>query len=74
VTAKGKNITGTGVTGAPFTSKKDAEIHNADGDLTLTWPGTVTSVTITYVAGDPTNSSEEGQHIGIGKFAYNNCA
>jgi hypothetical protein len=74
VTAHGKNVVGTGASGDPFTTNKEAEIHNADGDLTLTWPGPVTQVQVVYRAGDAQNTSGNGQHIGVGLFSYDNCS
>jgi hypothetical protein len=73
VATKGPDVSGSGTTADPFTANVEAEIHTNAGDLTLVWPGTVTSVTVTYIAADKDNKSELGQHIGIGKFGYNNC-
>jgi hypothetical protein len=71
--AKSANVVGAGAAGDPFTSKVEGEIHTSAGDLTLTWPAPLRTVTITYVAGDQTNASDIGQHIGVGQFSYSNC-
>jgi hypothetical protein len=74
VAARGPNVVGTGASGDPFVASVEAEIHTSAGDVRLTWPGAVTQVKITYVAGDRKNSSGLGQHIGVGQFAYDSCA
>jgi hypothetical protein len=70
----GPNVSGSGLAGDPFTANVDAEIHTAAGDLTLTWAGPLTTAQISYRAGDAANTSTNGQHIGVGKIGFSNCA
>jgi hypothetical protein len=69
----GQYVTGAGTSANPFTSSHNGGITSARGDVTLTWPFSLKQITITYIAADTDNSSDIGQHIGVGKFAFNNC-
>jgi hypothetical protein len=73
VSAKGPNVVGSGTSADPFTSKVEAEIHTAAGDLTLTWPGPLSVVQLFFRVGDTKNTSSQGQHVGVGKIGFDSC-
>jgi len=73
VSTKGPNVVGSGTSADPFTSKVEAEIHTAAGDLTLTWPGPLSVVQLFFRVGDTKNTSSNGQHIGVGKIGFDSC-
>jgi hypothetical protein len=67
---KSSNVNGSGTSGSPFTAKNNGGISNATGDVVVTWTGPLTQVQITYRAADQDNTSDIGQHIGIGKIGF----
>lgn len=74
------NVKGTGNANAsppdPFTAVGQGAIDGTapnSGDVVLTWPQPISTVTIRYVAADLSNKSSLGQHIGVGQFAFNGC-
>ena len=69
VATPAKNVVGAGTAANPYTTKLDGGIENADGDLALFWAGPLSQVSITYLAADQDNTSDIGQHIGIGQLA-----
>ncbi|HEX4471803.1 MAG TPA: hypothetical protein VH085_07535 [Nocardioides sp.] len=71
--AQGPNVVGSGTSADPFTSKVNAEIHTAAGDLTLTWPGPLSVVQLFFRVGDTKNTSTRGQHVGVGKIGFDGC-
>ena len=73
VVAKGVNVVGSGTSADPFISTVKKDIYTDAGDLTLTWPGPLTVVQVFFRAGDLTNTSSTGQHIGVGKIGFDNC-
>lgn len=69
----GGNIQGAGTAGNPFNPINfgDTPISSGLGDVRITFPGSVSAVSIRYVAGATGNS--QNQHVGIGDFSYNAC-
>jgi hypothetical protein len=69
----GGNIQGNGTAGSPFNpiAFGDTPISSGLGDVRVTYPGSVSSLSIRYLAGATGNSSN--QHVGIGDFSYNVC-
>lgn len=69
----GTNIQGDGTISNPFRpiNLGDTPIDGGAGRVRLTWPGSVSVVKITYIAGQTGNSTN--QHIGIGDISFNAC-
>ncbi|MEJ1089332.1 hypothetical protein WDU99_13505 [Microbacterium sp. Mu-80] len=70
--SRGSNITGAGTSSNPFQpiAWGDTPINEGAGRVRVTWPGTVQTVTVRYVAGQ---NSSSNQHIGIGDLSYEAC-
>ncbi len=68
-----KDPTVAGSVDKPFKSNESGDRLSSRGDVTLTWPGYVSKIKVTYVAADEDNASDDGQHIGLGKFSVSSC-
>lgn len=71
----GSNIQGTGTQDKPFrpVTVGDTPISSGQGDVRLTWAGSVSQVVIRYIAGK--NGSSQNQHIGLGNLSHDvECA
>ena len=68
------NVLGKGTAGDPFTGAADKSLATDDssGDVTVTFPGTVSVVTISCTAGI-TQTTATSQYVGVGGFSYDNC-
>jgi hypothetical protein len=66
-------VTGSGSAADPFKCSQNVELGDARGDVILNWAGQVKQIVITYTAADAQNQSDNGQHIGVGKFGYIDC-
>jgi hypothetical protein len=75
VLSRGSNVVGTGTTADPFTGQADLAVTSKDpsGDVTVTWPGQVQQVTVSYTAGIA-QTSKTTQYVGVGGFSYDNCS
>lgn len=71
--ALGTNIQGAGTSSSPFRpiAWGDTPIDGGAGRVKVTWPGSVSQVTVTYIAGITGNS--QNQHIGIGDISFDAC-
>ena len=71
--ARGANIQGAGTSGDPIRpiDEGDTPISSGLGDVRITWPGLVQTVTFTYRAGMTGNSAN--QHIGLGNISFSDC-
>lgn len=71
--ARGSNIQGAGTSGDPIRpiNVGDTPISSGLGDVRITWPGPIQTVTFTYRAGITGNS--QNQHIGLGNISFSDC-
>lgn len=69
----GSNLQGAGTTASPFRPVNwgDTPISSGLGDVRVTWPGSVSQITIRYISG--ITGSSTNQHIGIGDLSYDAC-
>jgi len=70
VSTPAPEVIGNGTVANPFRSSFDGNFNSSRGDLTLTWPGSLSQVRLTYLAMDDVNASSIGQHIGIGNIGF----
>jgi hypothetical protein len=72
---KGANVSGAGTSASPFRSTVNENTANTNqaAHVQLTWPTAVTQVQVSYRAADLVGDSPNGQHIGIGELAFDNC-
>lgn len=70
---RGSNIVGTGTASDPFQPNAwgDTPIASGQGDVRLTWPGSIAQVKVKYRAG--IDGSSSNQHIGLGNLRYAAC-
>jgi hypothetical protein len=63
-------LAGVGTAANPFKATGDwsLTLDRNNGDVSLTWPGAVTKVTVQFLAFDTIGNSQNGQHIGVGNF------
>lgn len=80
VLTRGSNVIGSGTAADPFVANtaNAKAVEGADNNVAsrvrVVWPGSLTRVSVTYVAADAKSASTTGPYIGVGTFSYNNCA
>lgn len=72
--ALGSNIQGAGTQANPFNAINwgDTPIVSGQGDVRITYPGSVSQVVVRYVAAQ--NGNAQSQHVGLGNLSYDICA